>query len=70
MENKSDKIIWQIMMGASGIVLLGAIAWANNINNKVEKIAGMEVNIQYIQTDIARITALMERYTNNNNNFK
>ncbi len=54
-EKKPDQIIWWLMVTAFSILILGGAAWATNINNKVEKIAGIEINLQYIRDDILSI---------------
>ena len=56
---KTDNLIWYFMVTAIAIIILGGGAWANNINAKVEKIAGLEVNILYIQKDISSIKNLL-----------
>lgn len=62
MNNKSDQIIWYVMITAISIIILGGGAWATSINSKVEKIASMESNIQYIQNDIADIKSLIKLF--------
>ena len=56
---KTDNLIWYFMVTAIAIIILGGGAWATNINTKVEKIAGLEVNILYIQRDISSIKDLL-----------
>lgn len=53
--DKSDKIVWYLMTSFFAIILLGGGAWATSINNKVDKIAGLESNVGYIQKDISEI---------------
>ena len=60
--NKSDQIIWYIMTSAIGIIIIGGGAWAHSINEKVDKIAALEVNIQYIQTDISSIKNMIQSW--------
>lgn len=62
MSEETDKIIWYMMSGAMAIVILIGSAWAKNVNDKIEKIATMETNIQYIQQDISSIKGLMQNY--------
>jgi len=59
---KSDKLIWWLMISFFSIIVLGGGAWATNINSKVEKIAGMEVNIQNIKDDVSDIKTLIKYY--------
>ena len=59
---KSDKLIWYLMVTSMSILILGGGAWARSINAKVEKIAGMEVNLGYIREDIADIKNIIQRY--------
>lgn len=54
-----DSLVWYLMTFAMGILVIGGGAWANSMNQKVEKIAGLEVNIQYIQNDLASIKNLI-----------
>ena len=56
---KTDKLIWYFMITAVSIIIIGGGAWASNINIKVDKIAGLEVNIQYIKEDISLIRKLL-----------
>lgn len=58
----NDFEFWLVTGGLSVIVLGGGGAWATSINSKVEKIAGMEVNIQYMQRDISDIKEMIENY--------
>lgn len=52
-------------MGSFAVIIVGiGSAWANSINTKVEKISAMEVNIQYIQTDIKDIKAMIKDAVN------
>ena len=60
---KTDKLIWTILCGACAIIILGGGAWTNSINSKVDKIASLESNIQYIQKDIAEIKNLIKEST-------
>lgn len=62
MSNKADKIIWYVMITAISVIILGGGAWATSINAKVDRIAGMEANIQYIQNDISDIKRLIIKY--------
>ena len=62
--NKSDQIIWYVMITAISIIIIGGGAWANSINDKIEKIAGLEVNIQFIKDDIKSIKYLIEKAIN------
>ena len=52
---KSDPLVWWLMITFASIIIVGGGAWANAINSKVEKIAPMEANIQYIQNDVKSI---------------
>lgn len=63
---KTDKVIWWMMTTFMGIIILGGGAWCGEVNNKMEKIASLEVNIQYIKSDVSEIkdvikTAIKER---------
>ena len=62
MVNKSDQIIWYAMITAISIIILGGGAWAPSINLKVEKIAGMEANLDYIRQDMSQIKELIKQY--------
>ena len=59
---KSDKLIWYLMVTSMGIIILGGGTWASSINAKVDKIAGMEFTIQYIQKDISEIKDIFKDY--------
>ena len=59
MANNND-IVWYLMTFAMGVLLLGGGAWANSINQKVEKIASLEVKIGFIQEDISDIKNLVK----------
>ena len=48
------------MVTFCGIIIIGGSAWANSINAKVEKIASMEVNIQFIQSDVKDIKDIIK----------
>lgn len=61
-ETKSDKIIWWIMVTVVSGVILTAGSWARDINTKVEKIASMELNIQYMREDISLIKDIILEY--------
>lgn len=60
---KNQNLVWYLMTVFMGILILGGGAWANSINTKVEKIASMEANIQYIQRDISDIKQIIETAT-------
>lgn len=62
MDRKVDKLIWYFMATCMSILIIGGGAWATSINSKVEKISGLEVNIQYIQTDLKDIKGLIKEY--------
>lgn len=62
LERKDDKIIWYVMITSISIIILGGGAWATSINTRVEKIASMEANIQYIQNDISDIKSLIKSF--------
>ena len=57
---EDDRIVWYLMSTAMGILIIGGGAWANSINQKVDKIASLEVNIQYIQSDISDIKQIIK----------
>ena len=59
---KSDKLIWYLMTLSMGIIILGGGTWASSINAKVDKIAGLELTIQYIQKDISEIKGIFKDY--------
>lgn len=59
-QDKGDQLIWWLMMTAVSILIIGGGAWAANINSKVERIAALEINVQYIQTDIGEIKKLIQ----------
>jgi hypothetical protein len=59
-DKKGDQIIWWLMITFASIITLGGAAWATSINSKVEKIATLEVNIQYIQTDVSTIKEMIQ----------
>ena len=59
-EPKADNLIWWLMISFFGIIILGGGAWATNINSKVDKIAGLEANIQYIQKDLSEIKQILQ----------
>ncbi len=61
-DSKSDKIIWWIMVTAVAFLISGATAWAYNINMKVDKIAGLEVNVQNIQENVKDIKSIIQIY--------
>lgn len=61
MESKTDKLIWYVMITAMGIIIVGGGAWATNINEKAERIVALEVNLQYIQSDISIIKKLLQK---------
>ena len=56
----NNDLVWYLMTFAMGILLIGGGAWANSINSKVEKIAALEVNIQYIQSDVSDIKQIIK----------
>lgn len=58
--SKTDNLIWWLMVTFCGIIIIGGSAWANSINAKVEKIASMEVNIQFIQSDVKDIKDIIK----------
>lgn len=58
--NKGDQIIWYLMITAFSILILGGGAWATNINSKIERIATLELNIQYIQSDLSEIKQIIK----------
>ncbi len=60
MQNKTDGLIWWLMITFAGIIILGGGAWATTINYKVDKIAPMEANIQYIQSDVSTIKTMIQ----------
>lgn len=62
MERKVDKLIWYFMATSMSILIIGGGAWATSINSKVEKISALEVNVQYIQTDLKDIKGLIKNY--------
>ena len=66
MKNKADNVIWWLMVSFFGIIVLGGGAWATSINSKVDKIAGLEVNIQYIQNDVSSIKQLIQKFIKEN----
>lgn len=49
------------MVTFAGILIVGATAWASSINLKVDKIAGLEINIQYMQSDLRDIKDMMKK---------
>lgn len=59
-DKKGDQIIWWLMITAVSVIILGGAAWATSINAKVEKIATLEINIQYIQTDVSTIKDMIQ----------
>ena len=61
-ENKADQVIWWLMITFASVLIFGGGAWAHNINSKVEKIAGMELSINYIRNDINDIKELLKTY--------
>lgn len=56
-----NKIVWYLMTTFMGILIVAGGAWASSINNKVEKIAALEINIQYIQTDVSDIKNIITK---------
>ena len=60
-DRKSDPLVWWLMITFSGVIIIGGGAWATSINSKVDKIAPMEVNIQYIQNDVSSIKKMIEQ---------
>jgi len=58
--SKADQIVWWIVGVLLSIILIGGSAWANSINAKVEEIATLRVNIQYIQADIKDIKEIIK----------
>ena len=59
---KGDKLIWYLMVTSMSIIILGGGTLASSINSKVDKIAGMEFTIQYIQRDISEIKDIFKNY--------
>ncbi len=60
---KSDNLIWYLMVTSMGVLIIGGGAWASSINAKVDKIAALELNIQYIQSDISSIKDMVKEFT-------
>lgn len=60
--NKGDQLIWWLMITFASLLIVGGGAWATTINNKVERITAMEINLQYIQNDVADIKHLIKKY--------
>lgn len=58
--DKADKLLWWIVGVLLSVIILGGTAWATAINAKVEKIASMETNIQYIQSDVKDIKEIIK----------
>lgn len=57
---KSDPLVWWLMITFASVIIIGGGAWATSINAKVERIAPMEMNIQYIQSDVASIKTMIQ----------
>lgn len=55
-----NKIVWYLMVTAMSVIILGGGTWANKIEQKVDKIAGLEANVQYIQSDVADIKNIIK----------
>lgn len=66
MERKADKIIWWVMGTSASVMIIVGSAWANSINNKVDKIAALEVNVQYIKSDINDIKGMIKEVIRKN----
>lgn len=56
----SNQIVWYLMVTAIGVIIIGGSAWATSINQKVDKIAKLETNIDYIQKDISEIKTIIK----------
>ena len=61
---KTDELIWYLMVTAMSIIIIGGGAWATEINRKVERIASLEINVQYIQNDLSDIKSLIKKFLN------
>ena len=62
-ENKSDKVIWWLMITFASVIIVGGGAWATDMTQKVEKIGRLEVNIQYIQNDLSQIKNIIQKFS-------
>ena len=56
----SQQIVWYFMATAISIIIIGGSAWATSINAKVERIASLEANVNYIQKDISEIKTIIK----------
>lgn len=58
-DNKSDKVIWWLMITFAGILIIGGGAWATDVTQKVNKIYSVEKDIDYIKESIKDIKNIL-----------
>ncbi len=63
MESKTDRVIWYFMVTSMSILIIGGGAWASRVDSNMDKIVGLESNVQHIQSDIKEIKDIVRQYT-------
>lgn len=57
--SKPDQIIWWLMITFASIIIVGGGAWANNMTIKVDKISGIEADVNYIKDDVNELKRII-----------